>query len=254
MITILDAAAALDAPWPGLEPWQKLQVGAMPEPKRAFAPSSLYAIAAVEMLRVRTMPQAMVCLSGSTGMMADVFEPARRRSDNGRLVGGNYARASRRIHPLTLIRSLQNQVPSALSQTFGIHGPVLNSLESATALAYLLPNMEAFVRTHGQVLLVLASAGNRREERAKRECFLGTRAGREGAFVFLLGNGGGYGKMELTDNLSDLESRMDETVADDPILEAGRQMMRCMIEKPDQRVLNFRDSLGHCAAAIWKGQ
>lgn len=251
---MLDAAAAFDRPWPELQDWKKVRIEAYLQPQRVFSPCARYAISAVEALQLDEMPQAMICLSGLTGMMADVFEPARKLSADGRLAGPEYARTSRRIHPLTLIRSLQNQVPSALSQTFGIHGPVLNSLESGTAFAYLLPNMAQLVARHGRVLLVLASSGNRREERAKRQCFLGTTAGREGAFVFLLGAEDGYGQMVPDGRIPAPELLEDTTEAfDDPILDAGRQLLRCMIERPDDRILNFRDSLGHRAAAIWKG-
>lgn len=257
MISVLDAAAVVTSEWSGSSSWPKIKVVPPLKAQRVLSPCARYAIDAVAGLDRKQIPQAMVCLCGPTGITAEAFEPARKQSLDGKIWGPDFTRRSRRIHPLTLIRSLQNQVPAALSQKFHIHGPVLNTLETATALTYLLPNIQCLLDRYQQVLLVLASAGDRMEENAKRQCFQPGTLGGEGAFVFVLGNVKGFGELlpMSSANTADLASSpiTDTCMWGDSILAAGHLLLTCLIEKPNQKVLEFSDTWGHRTRIHWKG-
>lgn len=254
MIHLLDAAAILTKPWPQVKSEAKMRVVEPMLEKRTLSPAARYAIAAVTLLQPEPVPQNMVCLCGPTGMMADAFMPAVKHAPDGQFNAPGFPKRSRRIHPLNLIRNLQNQVPSALSQSFGIHGKVLNALESATSLAYLLPNMMAMVQGGEALLLVVASAANRREEKAKRLCYQKGTTGIEGAFAFLLATNGGRGTLSAC--VSSLATRDIpwEPVFGDPLLDAGGLLMACFQQNPQECILPLRDAWGHRSALRWKGR
>ena len=256
MIRVLDAAAVLTSPGTGFDNAPKLRIVTQKKAQRVFSPCAGYAIEAVELLAPEVMPRNMLCLCGPTGIMADAFLPATKGSEQGTLEGPDFPKRSRRIHPLNLIRNLQNQVPSALSQVFDIRGRVLNALESPSALAYMLPNVETFLETDPYLLLVMASAGDRREEKAKRLCFKKGTVGQEGAFVFLLGRQGGHGQILSSGWEESRNTNSRDTPGDDPwgdsILAAGALLMTCFLERPTHRQIPLQDAWGHRSAIHWK--
>ncbi len=166
MIAITAWSAVLDRELPGLN-HPNLKVMARPEARKTTSPAAAYALEAARALQVP--PAAgLFTISGATGMTCDVFDGAWRRSPDGRLTGPGFAESRyKRIHPLTLITSLQNQVPAVLSMELGLTGPCLNSLESAQALVHGRTQIEAMVRTQGAALVVLATAPDRGEEALK---------------------------------------------------------------------------------------
>jgi len=254
VIHVLDGAAVLTGASAWMDLSEKIKIVPQEDAIRTFSPSALYAMKAVGLLAPKPMPQAMVCLSGATGMMADQFEVPIRLSKSGTLSGPLFTKNSRKIHPLSLIRSLQNQIPSALSQAFQIHGPVFNSIESATAMAYFLPNIRHLVKGGQRVLLVLASAADRREEKSKRQCFFPNSQGIEGAFAFLLGSSDGVGRVSLhSEGSNDATTQPTQELPwGDPILAAGHHLFYCLQKKPESEILCFQDAWGHLARITWR--
>lgn len=257
MIGISDAAGVVTQSWGKLHHWEKVQLVMPFEAKRTLSPAAGYAVEAVKLLGRATHPQAMVCMSGPTGMMADAFAPIKQQAEDNCLWGPDFPRRSRRMHPLTLVRNLQNQVPSVLSMTFGIHGPVVNALDSATALAYLLPNLAQLLKTYSEVLLVMASAANRREEAWKRECFNPASVGLEGAFAFILDNKARLGSLKLCSGLENPSTTGEwqpggKPIAD-AILAAGAGIVSCLVENVGTATITLKDGCGHNEKIKWEG-
>lgn len=166
MIAITAWSAVLDRERPGLS-HPNVQIMARPETRKTTAPAAAYALHAARALDIPANA-ALFTISGATGVTCEVFDGAWRRSPDGRLSGSSFAEGRyKRIHPLTLITSLQNQIPAVLSMELGLTGPCLNCLETAQALVHGRTNIEAFVKTQGAALIVLATAPDRGEERLK---------------------------------------------------------------------------------------
>lgn len=168
MIGIQAIAACFDRPVAELQDMPNVVQIPTAKARKAFCPASIYALSATRMLTLPSTDIPLFTISGSTGATVDAFDNAWRRSSDGTLTGGDFAQSRyKRIHPLTLIRSLQNQVPSVLSMELELTGPCLNTLDSACALVDLLPNINAHLQDHGHALVVMASAGSRLEEQTK---------------------------------------------------------------------------------------
>lgn len=168
MIAVTAWSAVLDRALVGVS-HPNLQIVPRPETRKTTSPAAAYALQAARALEI-PREAGLFTLSGATGVTCDVFDGAWRRSPDGSLSGPGFAEGRyKRIHPLTLITSLQNQIPSVLSMELGLSGPCLNCLESAGALVHGRANIEAMVRSQGTVLIVLATAPDRGEERLKHE-------------------------------------------------------------------------------------
>ncbi len=166
MIAVTAWSAVHDRELPGLS-HTNLQVLPQPEARKTTSPAAAYALQAARALNI-PHGAGLFTISGATGMTCEVFDGAWRRSADGHLSGAGFAEGRyKRIHPLTLITSLQNQVPAVLSMELGLTGPCLNCLESAQALVHGQANLEAMVRSQGAALIVLATAPDRGEERLK---------------------------------------------------------------------------------------
>ena len=161
-------------------------------------------------------------------------------------------RRSKRIHPFTLIKSLQNQVPAALSMRFGIKGPCLNFLDTATSLAYLVPNATAMLGRCSKVLLVLAAAGDREEERSKLRALRPRDVGMEGAVCFLLTPGPGLGYLELAESGWTETGAENSAAFEGSVLQGGLELLRCLAGKIRDRVIVLQDWAGHRAAIRWR--
>ena len=175
------------------------------EKKKTLAPVSAYALAAVADLEM-DLPEetGLACVCGPTGILVDAFDRAWQKSGDGRLTGTDFAsRRYRRIHPFTLIPSLQNQVAASLSMELGLTGPCMNVISSETGMAYLLPSVAAMLTRTPLVLLVIASAGYRGEEVRKLAAMGRTEGACEGAVVFALAKSGGRGLLSLGDACGD---------------------------------------------------
>ncbi len=252
MIGIERYSAVFSRKVKGLAGLAHVQITAPLSDGKMASPCAAYACRAFELMAPETAGLALVCVSGPTGSTVRAFDKAWQASPDGKLVGEGFGkRRARRIHPFTLVKSLQNQVPATLSMNYGIKGPCLNVLEGATSLAYLLPNISALLAAHHPVLLVLASAGYREEERAKHHALLPERRGLEGSACFLLTRNGALGYLEpaLPDG--------DPGVTEDqfpisPVLHAGLEILHCIAENPRERVIALKDFGGHRAYLRWR--
>lgn len=226
MITITDYAAALNKTVPELAGAKHVLVLPPPATKKTTSPCAAYALAAVGLLSGVSQASALVTLSGATGNLAEAFDNAWTRSPDGRLCGEGFAQSRyKRIHPLTLIRSMQNQVPAVLSMTLGIKGACLNALEGEATLADLLVNIVSMLDRHPSVLLVLATAGDRGEERAKQLAYHAPGAGLEGAICFLLCNSPGLAIIETRPDFNTASPKIDGPA----VLVPGLAFLSCLV-------------------------
>ena len=212
-----------------------------------------YAVEAVSRLSPENEGLGLITVSGPTGTTVKAFDKAWSASKDGRLTGPEFgARRSRRIHPFTLIKSLQNQTPANLSLRFGIKGPCLNFLDTPTSLAFLLPNAAAMLDQRPKILLVLAAADDREEERTKRKALHPKSTGIEGAACFLLTRRPGLGYLEA----AELEWANNESIRDAPlqgsVLQGGIALLRCLADKTHERVIVLQDWGGRRAAIRWR--
>jgi hypothetical protein len=196
----MDILAASGVYWGETAPSEHLRAVPRTEKKKTTAPVSAYALEAVAGLGLDLPKEtglAIVC--GPTGSLVNAFDRAWQKSGDARLTGTDFAKTRyRRIHPFTLIPSLQNQVAASLSMELGLTGPCMNSISGETGLAYLLPSVAAMLTRTSLVLLVVASAGNRGEEALKLKA-MGREGRCEGAAAFLIGRDGGRGCLRLSD-------------------------------------------------------
>ena len=199
MIGVVAAAAALSDPPSGSPVLDAAWVGPVPRDHKTRAPATLYALKAAELLGVGACTLPLVTVTGPTGPMVASFDRAWRLADGGELTGPGFAgRRSRRIHPMTLLRSLQNQVPASLSIERGWCGPCLNIFDHDRLWPCLIALLPGLIKSHGQAILLLARAGRGEEEGAKfRHRFPGE-DNVEGAVALLLGDADrGLGQLSL---------------------------------------------------------
>lgn len=259
MIELCSYSAVFSRPVTGLEGLARVRAVAPASTRRLLSPCAVYAVAAVELLETDLTSTGLVCVSGPTGSTCAAFDRAWQRSADGRLVSAGFGRGRfKHIHPFTLIRSLQNQVPAVLSMSFGMKGPCLNVLESVTALASVLPNIEAMLPRCPRVLLVLAAAGARGEERSKMEFLAPGRMLVEGAICFLFSRtteSGALGQVGPGRIARDLESGKQENPAANPAgppLSAGVELLRCIAAGLEERQIPLHDFF-RCQSAIrWR--
>lgn len=181
-----------------------------PEIHKTLSPVAQYALAAVRDLGINLLPETgLVSLCGATGCLVDRFDRAWQKSRDGQLTGTDFAsRRYRRIHPFTLISSLQNQIAASLSMELGLQGPAMNAIASDNGVAYLLPTIAAMLERCPLVLLVLASAGNRGEEAVKLEALQQNADRCEGAVAFAFGKEQGHGRLLPLDEGAEVASSM----------------------------------------------
>ena len=258
MIGVADAAAVLTRPQRGMADWPKQRLVGQASSKNSLSPCARYAIEAVELLNPARPPASLVCITGPSGVTVDAFDGAWRGSPDGRLTGAGFgASRYRRIHPLTLVRSLQNQVAAALTTHFQWRGPCLNALESSLALAALLPNIALLIRETGSLLLVFSSAADRLEERSKTRALYPGATGGEGAVCFLLREGHPLGFLEGP--IDPLSAQVPENgpgeaaILADPVLSCGLALLVCLAQSVPWRDLPLRDPHGSQAQYIrWR--
>ncbi|MDJ0839793.1 MAG: hypothetical protein QNK37_24975 [Acidobacteriota bacterium] len=215
---------------------------------RTSSAAAAYAQEAVAAMRPASENLALACLCGPGGPMVSAFDAAWKRSPDGRLTGPGFAARSRRIHPFTLLRSLQNQVAAHLSITFGIQGPCFNALQNPTALAWMLPQLEYLASVHRGVLLVLAGAGEQMEEGARRKAAVPHAPGIEGAVCLLLTRDSALGTLEATEADSGFTPDPHECAA--PVPMTGIGILRMLAAS--SACLQLVDRDGTRAALRWR--
>lgn len=190
--------AALSEEIEGLADLQGVDVVPRPNAVQTRSAAAFYAIQAVEALDLGESQPALYCITGPSGSTLHLLERARDPTHNSRLIEGDFGRhRSRRIHPFTLLLSLQNQVAASVSLRFGWHGPCTNAVESSAAFVDLIPSIELSLRQRSS-LVVLSSAADRREDRswytyrARRNRIL------EGAVALLFDPDGELGQVTLS--------------------------------------------------------
>ncbi len=251
MIGVVDYAAVFSRPAAGLERLPKARVDPDPPEEKTMSACAAYALAAATALGPIREDAALICVSGPTGATVTAFEKAWRASKDGRLTGPGFGKSRyKRIHPFTLVRCMQNQVPAMLSMRLGLKGPCLNAVESATALAWLLPNAAAALERSPELLLVMASAGFREEERAKQLNFIDERDGLEGAVCLRATRDGALGRLSTIEPLSPPPARLPV----EPALEAGIRILGCIAENARDRVIPLKDRSGRTAFLHWRGE
>lgn len=256
MIYVKQAAAVISKQVTWLASFDEVRQGMCLQHQKTHSPAARYALAALALMP-GPLPHPLVCLSGPTGATVEAFAKAYGAASDGRLTGAGFAtRRYRKIHPFTLLRSLQNQVAAVIAMEHGLRGPSINALESATALAYLLPSLRALLRRHNEVLLVMTSAGDRLEELAKFHCFQSETATLEGAVCFVLSSQSGVGEISAAhpagEEPSDREifpSRALTPFA--PALAGGLALLQCFLERNPSRVIQLSDFSGHEAHIQW---
>ncbi len=258
MIDLVSYSAVFSGPLPGVDHLPRVHMVGPAPTRRMLAPISGYALAAAELLEFDPVRTGLVCVSGATGSTCEAFDGAWGRSEDGRLTSAGFGRSRyKRIHPFTLIRSLQNQVPAALSMRFGMKGPCLNVLESVTAFASLLPNIEAMLSRLPRVLLVLAAAGGRAEEGSKMKLLAAGSDFVEGAICFLFtreGHGERIGS--IASGGAPWESGAREkavagcTAA--PPLRAGVELLRCVAADDMGRRIPLHDFYRFQSGLDWR--
>lgn len=163
---LLSYSAALSDRVEGLEALPAVQQVPAAKATQTRSAASAYAIAAVEALDLGNDEPALYCVSGPTGSTLHHFDPACDTAKGESLSDTDFARRrSRKIHPFTLLLGIQNQVAANLSLRFGWNGPCCNGVESSAAFVDLIPSMELALRKR-PALVVMSSAGDRREDRS----------------------------------------------------------------------------------------
>ena len=250
MIGVTAYTAALSAVPAELAGLAGIQETGLLQGGRTTSAAAVYAQRAVARMQIDPTDLALACLCGPGGPMVSAFDGAWKRSSDGRLTGTDFAARSRRIHPFTLLRSLQNQVAAHLSIEFGLQGPCLNALQNPTALAWMLPQLTALAATHRGVLLVLAAAGEQQEEGARRRARVGEGPGLEGAVSLLLTRDPALGYLETVEADSGFECTSLERTAPVPML--GVQILRLLASGPSAATLQLVDADGTRAALRWR--
>ncbi|MDX1384604.1 MAG: hypothetical protein R3190_13210 [Thermoanaerobaculia bacterium] len=172
-----------------------VETAAPGEPHKATSVAAAYALRAVTALPLPpAAAPALYTFSGPSGSTIHLFDKAWKAAADGRLLGPDFPRRSRRIHPFTLLLSLHNQVAATLSLELGLRGPAMNLVDSPAGFVDLLPNL-ALEATRRDVLVVFSSAANRAEERSRLVHETGCEAGLEGAVALLFRADGGLGSV-----------------------------------------------------------
>ena len=234
-----------------LQGLEGLQTIAPAREHRTTSPCGMYAREAFAGLGEVAPDTGLVCVSGATGATVSAFDKAWRASEDGRLTGSDFPRRAKRIHPFTLVRSLQNQTPAVISMTYGIKGPCINALDSATSMAALLPCVDAMLDRCPAVALVLAAAGNREEERTKMENLAPDAIGLEGSLCFLLTRDGALGYLEPFDGgKPSMLLQPPPTTA--PALAGGLAILQCMAQHVPRAQIMLEDFGGYRTYFEWR--
>ena len=219
------------------------------------SPAATFAIQAVEQMSLPRCNLALACLSGPPGATISAFDRAWKLSESNSLVGQDFAKTrSKRIHPFTLARSMQNQVPGMLAKHFAITGAVLNAVDSSTALVYMLPNLHAMLERHDALLLVLSSAGFYEEEYSKHLFQYPNREGLEGAICFLISTESPIGRLTACKAACSKNTASPQPALPyAPCLQAGVGILNALASGHKNQHLVLEDYYHHRTHLEWEG-
>ena len=128
MIGLTSYSAVFSREVPDLVSMEGVEVHGNQVMRRVNSPCAGYAQKAFELLDPPRESLGLLTCSGATGTTASNFDKAWQLAADGRLTGPGFGSSRyKRIHPFTLVRSLQNQVAASLSMTNDLKGPCLNA-------------------------------------------------------------------------------------------------------------------------------
>ena len=221
--------------------------------KRTTSPCGAYAVQAFAGLSDVAPETGLICISGATGSTVKAFDKAWHASEDGKLTGTDFSRRAKRIHPFTLVRSLQNQTPAVISMEFGVKGPCINALDSATSMAAVLPNIDAMLEHCPAVALIMAAAGDREEEKTKIDQLTPGAVGLEGSLCFLLTRDGALGYLEpVTGAETSILLQTPPTAA--PALSGGLAILQCMAQQKSRAHILLEDFSGYRTFFEWRNK
>ncbi len=246
MIGIARISAVFSRDVPELAGLENIETVGLLNGRRTTGPAADYAERAFEIMSPDTRELGLVTICGPSGSTVKAFRKAWAASSDGTLTGEGFGeKRYKRIHPFTLVKSLQNQIPAALSMKYHITGPCLNLLDAATGLAHALPNIRVMLK-RGPLLLVMASAGDREEESQKMAWLHPEQSGLEGAICLLLTGQAVHGSLEPGSG-----EATHPPIAAAPVLEPGLQILQA-IAQGTSRSITLTDSLNHSATIQWR--
>ena len=258
MIAVAAYSACFSRTVAGLEDMPGLTISGNLEERKTHSAAAQYAIRAAAPLVAKPLgSKGLVVSAGPSGSMVRAFDKAWRMAGDGNLLTGPGfgKRRSRRIHPFTLITSLQNQVAATLSMQFQLVGPCLNVLDATTSLACLLPNIAAMLARTDAVLLVFATAGGRDEEQAAQRHLTPGAEPLEGALCFLLTANPGLGYLELG-SLGSGETVITSAAISDaeaaPVLAPGIALLSCIQKRDPEKIITLQDYSGFQTRLRWR--
>ncbi len=136
---------------------------------RLYSPGAVAAMAAVEGLTGLTPDLAVVAVTTALGPMVAAFDKAWQAAAGGPLVGPGFAQTrARRIHPFTLLKALDNQVPACLARELRLLGPCRHFHDSVDLWPVVALNLRDLAEQRGRVLLVAVHVRHGDEEETKR--------------------------------------------------------------------------------------
>ncbi len=225
---------------------------ARPQARQTRSPASIYAIQAVENLGIRDLDPALYCICGPVGSSLHLLEKARDPA-TGILVGAGFARRSRRIHPFTILLSLQNQVAATLSVHFGWRRACMNSMDEPTSFVDLMPSME-IRQAEGSVLLLMTSAAGRLDDRSWHHYRDPGQPVIEGAIALLFENKGELAEIRTASRNAGSKSAGPKLFGELPAapgLEAGLACLSSLARQADRDLYELRGA-GRSAYFEWR--
>ena len=252
MLKLSACAAVLDRCPIELSDCDLVRGVAQPQASQTRSPASIYAIQAVEDLGIQDRDPALYCICGPVGSSVRLLEKA-RDPESGVLVGAGFARRSRRIHPFTILLSLQNQVAATLSLHFGWRRACMNSMDEPTSFVDLIPSME-MRQAEGAVLLLMTSAAGRLDDRSWHHYRDPGQPVVEGAITLLFENEGELGEIRTATQNDGSKRAGSELFRERPAapgLEAGLACLSSLARHADRDLYELRGA-GRSAYFEWR--
>lgn len=215
------------------------------------SPAARYAIAAIEALDSIPENPALFVMTGPLGSTLHSFDRARHQ--NGQLTAPGFAGRSRRIHPFTLLLSMQNQVAGTLSMHFGWTASCFTLCDSPRAFADIIVNFRMASRDSTAIVVLTSAAG--RDEDASWHATIDDRPVIEGGIALVSDPGASeIGQVHLPDECGSSHSRVrccwPKEAPRAPYLEPGLAILGSL-DIPD--VQSFRVAPGNGPADfLWR--
>ncbi|CAM2009760.1 hypothetical protein [Acanthopleuribacter pedis] len=156
---------------------------------RLYSPGATAALSAVQRLGEVPKHAVLIAVTASLGPMVAAFDKAWRAAAGGLLVGPGFADTrARRIHPFTLLKALDNQVPACLAAELGLNGPCRHFHDSNGLWPILAANINSVEPTGTAVLLVATDVRDADEAVTRRRYLAESRElpPQEGAVALLM--------------------------------------------------------------------